>query len=114
VARARELITLHEAAERLGVHYMTAYRYVRTGRLPAERDGVYWMVDAADIEKLRASGRERPAPGRVRIDGPAKLAARMVAGDEAASWAMVENALTASLEPSEVYRPARPGTPARR
>ena len=40
MARSRELITLHEAAARLGVHYMTAYRYVRTGRLPAERDGV--------------------------------------------------------------------------
>src|SRR5271165_7170218 len=32
-------VTLREAAERLGVHYMTAYRYVRTGRLPAEREG---------------------------------------------------------------------------
>ena len=26
-------LTLQEAADRLGVHYMTAYRYVRTGRL---------------------------------------------------------------------------------
>ena len=31
------LITLQEAADRLGVHYMTAYRYVRTGRMPATR-----------------------------------------------------------------------------
>ena len=28
-------LTLQEAADLLGVHYMTAYRYVRTGRLPA-------------------------------------------------------------------------------
>ncbi len=31
------LVTLHEAAERLGVHYMTAYRRVRMGMLPAGR-----------------------------------------------------------------------------
>ena len=30
-----DLITLQEAAERLSVHYMTAYRWVRRGELPA-------------------------------------------------------------------------------
>ena len=42
-----EPISLQEAASRLGVHYMTAYRYVRTGRLPARRDGAQWFVDVA-------------------------------------------------------------------
>ena len=28
-------LSLHDVAERLGVHYMTAYRYVRTGQLAA-------------------------------------------------------------------------------
>jgi MerR family transcriptional regulator, light-induced transcriptional regulator len=32
---AAGLLGLQEAADQLGVHYMTAYRYVRTGRLPA-------------------------------------------------------------------------------
>ena len=36
---ARQSLTLPEVAEKLGVHYMTAYRYVRTGRLPAKRSG---------------------------------------------------------------------------
>ena len=40
-----ELIELREAAERLGVHYMTAYRHVRTGRLPAVQRGGRWYMD---------------------------------------------------------------------
>ena len=34
-----ETLGLRECAERLGVHYMTAYRYVRTGMLPATKVG---------------------------------------------------------------------------
>ena len=30
-------ISLQEAADQLGVHYMTVYRYVRHGRLPARK-----------------------------------------------------------------------------
>ncbi|NDH36883.1 MAG: helix-turn-helix domain-containing protein, partial [Acidimicrobiia bacterium] len=30
-------LSLHEVARRLKVHYMTAYRYVRSGRLPAQQ-----------------------------------------------------------------------------
>ena len=50
-------ITLQEAAERLGVHYMTAYRYVRLGRLRAtQRDG-RWYVRESDLEALRTADR---------------------------------------------------------
>ncbi|MCU1344909.1 MAG: hypothetical protein JWL70_1175, partial [Acidimicrobiia bacterium] len=31
-------LTLHEAADALGVHYMTVYRYVRLGLLPARKE----------------------------------------------------------------------------
>src|SRR4051794_39840097 len=96
-------ITLQEAADRLGVHYMTAYRYVRTGRLPARREGVQWMVDPADLQKMRAPGRPPRRSGGVRPEGPAKLAARMVAGDEAGAWTLVEAALASGAEPTEVY-----------
>ena len=51
-------VTLHEAAKRLGVHYMTAYRYVRTGRLPAERDGAHWLI----VVGVRAGGSGRTRP----------------------------------------------------
>ena len=99
----RERISLHEAAHRLGVHYMTAYRYVRTGRLPAERDGTRWIVDPADLDRMRAPGPVRRGTGSVRSEGSAKLVTRMVAGDEAGAWSTVEAALASSLEPADVY-----------
>ena len=45
------LVTLHEAAERLGVHYMTAYRRVRMGILPARKIGGTWWIDPADLDR---------------------------------------------------------------
>jgi excisionase family DNA binding protein len=99
-AAERDRISLHEAARRLGVHYMTVYRYVRTGRLPAERDGAQWAADPADLDRMRAPG---PVRDSVRSEGSAKLVARMVAGDEAGAWNTVETALASSLEPADVY-----------
>jgi excisionase family DNA binding protein len=103
MTRGRQPMTLQEAAERLGVHYMTAYRYVRTGTLPAEKAGVHWMVDQADVDRLRTAAPKRRPRGSVRTEGPAKLAARMVDGDEAGAWTIVENALTSTLDPQDVH-----------
>ena len=97
------LITLREAAEHLGVHYMTAYRYVRTGRLRATRDGVQWMVDPRDLASLHTptpAGRARGTAGAAR---PPELAARMVAGDEAGAWGVVEAALGSGVEPAGIH-----------
>ena len=47
-------LTLHEAADVLGVHYMTAYRYVRLGLLPAAKAG--GTCDPTGIVDLRATG----------------------------------------------------------
>jgi excisionase family DNA binding protein len=103
MAADRERISLHEAARRLGVHYMTAYRYVRTGRLPAERDGSTWSIDPVDLHTMREPGRVPRGTGSVRAEGSTQLAARMVAGDEAGAWNTVEAALASSLEPADVY-----------
>lgn len=100
---ARRRISLHEAADRLGVHYMTVYRYVRTGRLPAERDGARWSIDPADLERLRARPPARRGSGSIRSKGAAQLMNRMIAGDEAGAWNTVEAAMASSLEPAEVY-----------
>ena len=94
-------VTLHEAAKRLGVHYMTAYRYVRTGRLPAERDGVHWLIDPIELERLAAQPSPRPR-GQARAVAPARLAARLVAGDEAGAWAIVESTLASGADPDDV------------
>jgi len=96
-------VGLREAAELLGVHYMTVYRYARTGRLPAERVGAAWRVATADLERFRtphdlATATRDPQPRR-----PARLLDRMTAGDEAGSWSIVEEALTSGATANEVY-----------
>ena len=93
-------ITLHEAAERLGVHYMTAYRYVRTGRLPARQEGARWTVDPADVDRLRAPPRRRR--GVARVDR-SQLADRLVASDEPGAWGLIEGVLASGMDPADVH-----------
>lgn len=101
------LITLQEAADELGVHYMTAYRYVRTGRLHAVKDGAEWRVDPADLGSLQV-GRRTTAPTRTAngsrwTPDPGRLAGRLVDGDEPGSWQLLEDALTGGASPEAVY-----------
>ncbi|HEX6257757.1 MAG TPA: helix-turn-helix domain-containing protein [Euzebyales bacterium] len=51
------LLTLHEAAEHLNVHYMTAYRWVRRGELPAFKTGGRLRVRASDVDRFLAARR---------------------------------------------------------
>jgi excisionase family DNA binding protein len=97
----RQLLTLQEAADRLGVHYMTAYRYVRTGRLPAMREGVHWLVDPGALEELRGRPRRRRR-GVGRAGAVPDLANRMVAGDESGAWKVVEAVLAGGAAPADV------------
>ena len=102
-------LTLHQVAEELGVHYMTAYRYVRLGMLPARREGREWRVRRADLEAMGQS----PAPGS--DDGAPwdrRLAARLIEGDEAGAWWVLESALAAGASPEDVL--VRVLTPAMR
>ncbi|WP_426574631.1 B12-binding domain-containing protein [Aquihabitans sp. McL0605] len=95
-----QLLTLDEAAERLGVHYMTAYRYVRTGRLRAVKVGRIWQVDSVDVDALGGGG-----PGAVsgpKGDAATRFEARLLAGDEAGAWTVVEEELVNGREPAEV------------
>lgn len=102
MARSTDSLTLQAAAERLGVHYMTVYRYVRLGLLPATKEGGSWRVDLADLKSFKL-----PTPGR-RSSEPApwsdRLEARMVAGDLNGAWGVVEAALASGTEPAEVYQ----------
>lgn len=98
-------LSLHEVSERLGVHYMTVYRYVRTGRLPATKPDGRWEVDSRHLDRLRspavlsAGRRGRPAyAGRV-----SELVRRLVAGDEGGAWALTESVLAGGASPSDLY-----------
>jgi MerR family transcriptional regulator, light-induced transcriptional regulator len=101
------LLGLQEAADRLGVHYMTAYRYVRTGRLPATRIGAQWWIDPNDLRAARGgptvAGRSRPATRKVsRATAVRRLEDRLVAGDEPGAWTILESRLGSGSEPDDV------------
>ena len=109
-------ITLHEAADRLGVHYMTVYSYVRLGMLPAAKVGGSWQIDPDDLGRIRGHAAPQASAALTDLDGaPAhstrrhrapwarRLRLRMLAGDVAGSWQVVEAAMASGFEPTDVY-----------
>lgn len=102
-----ETVTLQEAAEALGVHYMTAYRYVRLGLLPARKEGASWRVERDDVEAFRAGSTSGVAgasqPGRRRAPWAERLEDRLLAGDGRGAWGVVEAALTSGTDVTGVY-----------
>jgi len=94
-------LSLKECAERIGVHYMTAYRYVRLGRLPATKVGAEWRVLSSDLEVLLADAAAPPRRGGV--DWSARLEDRLLAGDEAGVWGVVEAALASGVDPVGIH-----------
>ncbi|HLI25336.1 MAG TPA: B12-binding domain-containing protein, partial [Acidimicrobiales bacterium] len=93
-------ITLEEAARRLGLHYMTLYRYVRTGRLQGRREGRRWLVDPGEVAALATVGR-RPVAA-TRDDRVQRLVRRLLAADARGCWNIVEDALLAGT-PADGY-----------
>ena len=101
-------LSLQEAADALGVHYMTAYHYVRVGRLPAERSDGRWVVKQSDVDALcrPATPTRRPRGQRGKPDWAAhrrRLGTRLLAGDAAGAWTVVEDALRGGAEPPAIY-----------
>jgi excisionase family DNA binding protein len=101
-------LTLPEAARALGVHYMTAYRYVRQGHLRASQVDGQWRVARADLTAFRAASRPARRPGAQRArtgtgrtvptrhrgaDWVSRMEACLLAGDEAGALGVVESAL---------------------
>jgi len=101
------LLGLQEAADRLGVHYMTAYRYVRTGRLRATRIGAQWWVDPRDLEAVGVgggvAGQARTVTRKAsRATAVRRLEDRLVAGDEPGAWTIVESRLGSGSDAEEI------------
>jgi excisionase family DNA binding protein len=99
-------LTLQEAADVLGVHYMTAYRYVRLGLLPAAKAGGTWRVSRADLDLFQAGGPTGPqvdGGSRRRAPWAERLEARLLAGDARGAWGVIEAALAAGAELEEIY-----------
>jgi excisionase family DNA binding protein len=58
-------VGLPEAADRLGVHRATVNDMVRSGRLPADRDGAHWRIDREVFERFASTYVKPPnAPAR--------------------------------------------------
>jgi MerR family transcriptional regulator, light-induced transcriptional regulator len=95
--------TLHEVADLLGVHYMTAYRYVRLGVIPAEKVGGTWRVVHSDLDRFRAAPVASSDGGRRRAPWAGRLELRLLAGDARGAWGVVEAALAAGTELDEIY-----------
>ncbi len=106
------VLTLQEAADELGVHYMTAYRYVRLGVMDASKSGGIWQVQRSAVDRFRAQAaeaatmtgpsgkggaRNRKAPWAARLES------RLVVGDAPGSWSVIEAAMAAGAELDEIY-----------
>ena len=82
-----EPLDLQRAADELGVHYQTAYRWVRTGKLPAELVDGRYRVSSADISDMAVRRSTPQAPPPPSVNRLARASERMhgalVSGDEA-------------------------------
>lgn len=102
-------MTLQEAADSLGVHYMTAYRYVRLGLLDAQKVGGTWQVSEAALEAFRDERNEKASDGAERSGRGARapwserFEARLIAGDARGAWGVVEAAMAAGHDLDAVY-----------
>lgn len=117
-------LTLNDAAEELGVHYMTAYRYVRTGRLAATKAGGKWWIAPGDLAEIVAHGaasstaQTPPKPsGYGTADTPSasrsggtsfesyvhRLRLRLIAADERGAWTIVNDALVGGASAVDIH-----------
>jgi excisionase family DNA binding protein len=95
-------LTIQETADQLNVHYMTAYRYIRQGLLPATRQGTQWRVQQADLDAMRKStGSRKRRPRRSEVDSGA-FERTLLAGDSAGAWWLIESHLGSGLNQSGV------------
>ena len=92
-------LSLQQVAERLGVHYMTVYRYVRHGHLAASKSGGTWEVAIEALERFQAG----EPPGRGMVDWPERLVSRMMVGDTLGALGVVDAALAAGATPRSIY-----------
>ncbi len=94
-------ISLEQAAESLGVHYQTIYRWVRSGRLPAEKINGSYVVRPADLDQVnndRKQPQAAPPPSRARIErqcGSMSLALRD--GNESKARSLVTDLLSSGM-----------------
>ncbi len=98
-----QVMTLQEVADELGVHYMTAYRYVRLGQLDANKVGGGWRVTRDAFEAFQADRAVTRAAGRRDAPWSDRLESRLVVGDASGAWAVIEASMAAGHGVAEIY-----------
>lgn len=97
-------VDLQTAADRLGVHYQTAYRWVRDGSLRAVKRGSVYEIDDTELERFqqaRSSPSPPPRQATVRswshqVD---RLYALLLEGDELGARQLVDRLHEGGIEP---------------
>ena len=97
-------VDLQTAADRLGVHYQTAYRWVRDGSLKAVKRGTVYDVDEAALVAFlerRSAPTPPPVKARVRDWGHQvdRLYALLASGDERGARGLVDRLREGAIEP---------------
>ncbi len=90
--------SLHEAAAELDLHYMTVYRHVRNGRLPATRTSSGWEVSATDLATYACG--DRPD----RDDRRRHFEERLIAHDDAALWRVVQGEMASGNSAADILQ----------
>jgi excisionase family DNA binding protein len=97
-------LSLDQVAKRLGVHYMTVYRYVRLGQLPAERRDGTWHVLVSDLDRFVAAKKTRAKRGsRPAANWSTRLEQRLLEGDEAGASKLLDDALASGHDLFSLY-----------
>ena len=99
-------ISLHDVAEALHVHYMTAYRYVREGILPGRKVGRGWSVRKSDLDKFQQGeglGATVETGKRTQAPWAERLEARLIEGDERGALEVFEAVLRAGNDLKFLY-----------
>jgi excisionase family DNA binding protein len=98
-----EALNLKQVARLLDVHYMTVYRYVRQGRLPAHQVGTAWRVERRDVDAMLAA----VAPGddgpKASADWAGRLADHLVTGEEVEAWRVIGDALSSGHDVASIH-----------
>lgn len=98
---------LQTAAERLGVHYQTAYRWVRRGSLVAAKRGTSYEIGEVDLQAFiasRAAPKPPPRITHVRSWGAqvARVHRLLLDGDELTVRDAVQRLVDGGVSPIEV------------
>ena len=90
----------------LGVHYMTVYRYVHEGHLPATKQGYGWVVQASDVRDFkRGAGRAVASNdgGKKAAPWSERMLALLIDGNERGVVKLMESVLRSGNDLYFVY-----------